>query len=95
MFAFCCGFLLLILDVLLLALIFRRVWQLQKIKPNKLLALLIISKMLTLGVGVYFSLVIWKQDVLYFTLGALLALCAVVLLGVVADKHLYSRRILR
>lgn len=95
MVAFCCGFLLLILDVLLLVLIFRRIWQLQKIKPNKLLALLIISKMLILGVGVYFSLVIWQQDVLYFTLGALLALCGIVLLGVVADKHLYSRRILR
>ena len=95
MLAFSCGFVLLALDVLLLVLVFRHIWQFQKVKPSKLLALLIINKTLILGVGVYFSLVIWQQDVLYFTLGALLALCFIVLLGVVADKHLYSRRILR
>ena len=93
--AFACGFLLLSLDVLLLGLMFRHIWQLGAVKPSKLLALLIFSKMLVLGVGVYFALAVYQQDVLYFTVGALLALGAITLLCIVADKYLYSRRILR
>ena len=93
--AFVCGFLLLSLDVLLLGLIFRHLWQRGEVKPNKLLVLLIFSKILILGIGVYFSLAVYQQEILYFTSGALLALCAIVLFCVVADKYLYSRRVLR
>ncbi|MDE3270139.1 MAG: hypothetical protein OYH77_07635 [Pseudomonadota bacterium] len=99
MVAFGIGFLLLAVDILLLWLFFRR-WFVAGIAPRsakqgKLLVVLMFSKIAVLGVGVYFSLVFLQQDILYFTMGALFGLGAVVFMCVVADKQLYSKRVLR
>ena len=76
--SFGAGFLLFVLDILLLALLFRRLCHSNtQIGRYRLLALLGLLKLPLLGVGIYLVLVVWQADMLSFVLGALAALSLV------------------
>ena len=67
------GFVLFFVDVLLIAVVFRWLWH-RGVSRGRMIILLIIGKLAILGLGVYFSLVVYRVDVLLFVIGALLAL---------------------
>ena len=78
MVSFIVGFLLFVLDMLVLLLLFRRLWQ-RSTQPSQrwLLILLSVAKLLLLGGGVYVALVVLETDVLWFVSGAFVALLSV------------------
>ena len=72
------GFLLFLLDLLLLVLLLRRLWHSgTQMGRYRLLVLLSLLKLPVLGAGVYLVLVVWRADLLAFVLGALAALALV------------------
>ena len=76
--SFGAGFLLFALDLLLLALLLRRLWYRgTQLSRYRLLVLLSLLKLPLLGGGVYFVLVVWRADMLAFVLGALASLSLV------------------
>ena len=90
------GALVMAADVLVLALLFRLLWQRQRVVAKlKLVLLLLLNKLLLLGGGTYLALVVWRQEIGSYVLGALLMLVLMLLLAIVLDKRLYSRHVLR
>ena len=76
--SFGAGFLLFALDILLLALLFRRLCHSNsQMSRYRLLALLSLLKLPLLGGGVYLVLIVWQADMLSFVLGSLAALSLV------------------
>ncbi len=72
------GFLLFGLDMLLLVLLFRRLWRAgTRLGGCRLFLLLSLCKLPLLGGGVYLVLVVWRAELLTFVLGALAALLSV------------------
>ena len=86
--SFGAGFLLFVLDILLLALLFRRLWRSNtQVSRYRLLALLSVLKLPLLGGGVYLVLVVWRADILWLVLGALAALLLVSVALIVREKR--------
>lgn len=86
--SFGAGFLLFVLDILLLALLFHRLWHNNtQMGRYRLLALLSLLKLPLLGGGVYLVLVVWRADILSLVLGALAALSLVSAALIVRERR--------
>ena len=86
--SFGAGFLLFALDILLLALLFRRLCHNStQMSKYRLLSLLSLLKLPLLGGGVYLVLIVWQADMLPFVLGALTALTLVSGTLIVREKR--------
>ena len=86
--SFGAGFLLFVLDILLLALLFRRLWRNNtQVSKYRWLALLSVLKLPLLGGGVYLVLVVWRADILSLVLGALAALLLISIALIVREKR--------
>ena len=67
------GFILFMVDLLLIVVVFRWLWH-REVSRGRLVTLLVIGKLAILGGGVYLSLVVYRVDALLFVIGSLLAL---------------------
>ena len=90
------GALVFTLDILLLALLFRWLWQKQKsLTKLKMLLLLLTSKILLLAAGTLLAMYLWQEDIWLYVLGALIALLVLLLLFTCVYKYLYSDAVVR
>lgn len=67
------GFVLFMVDLLLIAVVFRWLWH-RGVSRGRVVVMLVIGKLAILGGGVYLSLVVYRVDALLFVIGSLLAL---------------------